>query len=315
MRALVTGGAGFIGSNLVERLIAEGAEVWVVDDLTSGALGNLAEARAEAKVHFHRFDIRSDGLRNTMETARPEVVFHLAAQATVPGSVSDPVHDAQINVIGLLNVLQTCVAAGVGKIVFASSGGTIYGPQKRFPVPETATGRPSSPYGITKRVAEDYLRFYRAHHGLDFTSLALANVYGPRQDPHGEAGVVSIFAQKLLHSEAPTIHGTGTDTRDYVYVDDVADAFFKAAQRGSGETVNIGTGVETSTNDLFAVMAEAAGFAGEAVHGPPRPGDVHRSALDPAKAAGTLGWTPWTRLPDGVRAVFDWVSRTVPPDA
>lgn len=306
MRALVTGGAGFIGSAVVDLLVDGGNEVYVVDDLSSGKLGNLAEARAGGRIHFHRFDLRTPGLREILTQARPEVVFHLAAQPAVPGSVSDPVFDAQVNVIGLLNLLEGCVATGVRKVVFASSGGTIYGPQKKVPVKETARGTPASPYGITKRASEDYLRFYRSHHGLDFTSLALANVYGPRQDPHGEAGVVAIFTEKLLRGEPPTIFGTGEFTRDYVYVDDVAAAFVIAADRGSGETVNIGTGVETSVNELFGLLAEAAGYEGEPEHGPERAGDLPRSALDPSKAAELLHWFPEYTLEDGVKETVAW---------
>lgn len=306
MRVVVTGGAGFIGSMLTDRLLAHGNEVLVVDDLSTGHLANLTEARREGKVKFHRFDIRSDGVRELFTQWRPEVVFHLAAQGSVPASVADPLNDAHVNIIGLLRVLDACVAVGVRKIVFSSSGGTIYGPQDDLPVAETAVGRPMSPYGITKRSSEDYLRFYRDEHGLDFMSLALANVYGPRQDPRGEAGVVAIFANKLVRGEAPTINGTGEDTRDYVFVEDVAHAFVRAGEHGSGETVNIGTGKETSVNKLFKQMAQAAGFTGEAEYGPPRPGDVPRNALDPRKALKVLEWKPWTPLAEGVKQTIAW---------
>lgn len=312
MRALVTGGAGFIGSAVADRLLAHGYDVYVIDDLSTGTLTNLGEARREGRVKFHRFDIRSEGVREMFMQTRPEVVLHLAAQGSVPTSVSDPIRDAQINAIGLLRVLDACVAAGTRKIVFASSGGTIYGPQDSFPIPETATGRPASPYGITKRTGEDYLRFFRAEHGLEFTSLALANVYGPRQDPQGEAGVVAIFASKLIAGQPPTIYGTGDDTRDYVYVSDVAHAFVKACDAGSGETINIGTARETSVNELFKLMAEAAGYAGEASYGPPRPGDLPRNALDPSKAAKILDWRPWTSLSDGLRETVAWFRRRAP---
>jgi UDP-glucose 4-epimerase len=306
MRSLVTGGAGFVGSTLVDALIAQGHEVYVVDDLSSGRLINLDAARRANRVKFHRFDIRSDGMAELFTQARPEIVFHLAAQPSVPASVADPMRDAQINVIGLLRVLDACVAAGVRKIVFSSSGGTIYGRQRKFPTNEAAKGRPESPYGITKSASENYLRFYRDQHGLDFTSLALANVYGPRQDPSGEAGVVAIFSSLLVRGDAPTINGTGNDTRDYVFVEDVAKAFVRAIDKGSAETVNIGTGTETSVNELFALMAKAAGYEGEPVYGPPRAGDVPRSALDPAKAARVLDWHPWTTLSDGLRRTIEW---------
>lgn len=309
MRTLVTGGAGFIGSVVVDRLLAHGHDVYVVDDLSSGRLPNLDEARREGKVKFHRFDVRSDGLAELFALARPEVVFHLAAQVSVPASVANPIRDAMVNVIGLLRVLDACVATGAAKIVFASSGGAMYGPQEDLPVPETATGRPVSPYGITKRTAEDYVRFYKDEHGLDFMSLALANVYGPRQDPYGEAGVVAIFASKLVRGEAPTINGTGEDTRDYVYVEDVAHAFVRAGEHGSGETVNIGTGRETSVNKLFKMMAKAAGFTGEPQHGPPRAGDVPRNVLDASKAKRVLDWKAWTSLSEGLSQTIAWFAR------
>jgi UDP-glucose 4-epimerase len=306
MRTLVTGGGGFIGSTLVDALGSQGHEVLVVDDLSSGRLTNLDAARRANRVKFHRFDIRSDGMAELFIQARPEVVFHLAAQPSVPASVADPLRDAQANVVGLLRVLDACVRAGVRKIVFSSSGGTIYGKQRKFPINEAAKGRPTSPYGITKSAGEDYLRFVRDQHGLDFTSLALANVYGPRQDPGGEAGVVAIFASLLVRGQPPTINGTGDDTRDYVFVEDVANAFVRAIDQGSAETVNIGTGAETSVNELYALMAKASGYEGDAIYGPPRPGDIPRSVLDPSKAARVLDWHPWTTLEEGLKQTIVW---------
>jgi UDP-glucose 4-epimerase len=209
-------------------------------------------------------------------------------------------------VIGLLRVLDACVQAGVRKIVFAASGGTIYGRQKTLPIKETANGRPESPYGITKRAAEDYLRFFKEQHHLDFTSLALANVYGPRQDPTGEAGVIAIFASLLVRGSPPTINGNGEDTRDYVFVEDVADAFVRAANSGSGQTINIGTGKETTVNELFGLMKHAAGYKADAEYGPPRAGDVPRSALDPAKALRLLDWRPTMPIKEGIKRTIDW---------
>jgi UDP-glucose 4-epimerase len=309
MRVLVTGGAGFIGSTVVETLAAHGNDVYVVDNLSSGRLANLDDARRQGPTKFHRFDVRSERLAELFAQVQPEIVVNLAAQPSVPASVSDPVLDADVNVVGLVRVLQACVAAGVRKIVQASSGGTIYGTQSKLPVGEKAKGRPVSPYGITKRVGEDYLRFYSEEHGLDFTSLALANVYGPRQDPHGEAGVIAIFASRLVRGEVPRIDGSGEQTRDFVFVEDVAHAFVLAAERGSGETINIGTGHETSVSELFKLMAEAADYTGEPVHGPARPGDLMRNALDPSKAAKVLDWKPWTTLADGVRRTIEWFAR------
>jgi UDP-glucose 4-epimerase len=306
LKVLVTGGSGFIGSTVVDALIAHGRDVYVVDDLSMGRLPNLDEARREGGVKFHRYDIASEAVGDLLQQVRPEVVLHLAAQASVPASVADPVNDAQVNIIGLLRVLDASVAAGVSKFVFASSGGTIYGTQTRLPIRESATGRPVSPYGITKRAAEDYLRFYESEFGLEFMSLALANVYGPRQDAHGEGAVVAAFATNLVRGQTPVIHGTGEQTRDFVYVEDVAHAFVRACEEGSGETVNISTGIETSINDLYDVMARAVQFEHEARRGPARAGDLFRSALDPSRAAKVLDWRPWTSLPDGLQRTLAW---------
>ncbi|HEY8202384.1 MAG TPA: NAD-dependent epimerase/dehydratase family protein, partial [Actinomycetota bacterium] len=221
---LVTGGAGFIGSHLCDRLLAERHRVIAVDDLSTGRIANLTEARGYGKdFTFYNMDIRSEGLRTLFERHRPEVVMHLAAQPNVRVSVEDPALDAQVNILGTLNVLESSSRSGVRKVVVASSGGTIYGEPRRLPVKETAASgsHPVSPYGISKKVAEDYLRFYQRYRGVDFTALALANVYGPRQDPLGEAGVVAIFATKMLAGETPTIFGDGNQTRDFVFVDDV----------------------------------------------------------------------------------------------
>ncbi len=309
MRTLVTGGAGFVGAAVVEALNAQGHEVYVVDDLSSGKLANLADVRKRGHVQFHRFDIRSERLGELFAQVKPEVVLNLAANASVPKSVADPIHDADVNIVGLLRLLDACTKSGVRKIVHASSGGTIYGPQRKYPIPETAKGRPESPYGISKRSGEDYLRFYQKEYGLDFTSLAPANIYGPRQDPHGEACVVAIFAAKLVRGEQPTIYGTGEQTRDFVYVVDAADAFAKACDAASGETVNVGTGVETTINDLYQRMSDAAGFRSEALRGPARPGDLKRNALDPAKAERVLGWKPWTAMAEGLRSTIAWFDR------
>ncbi len=309
MKALVTGGSGFIGSTLVDALLAHSNEVYVVDDLSTGKLPNLDDARREGGVKFHRYDIASEAVGDLLQQTRPDIVYHLAAQSSVPASIADPVHDAQVNVIGLLRLLDACVASDVRKFVFSSSGGTIYGPQDHLPVDETAVGRPMSPYGITKRAAEDYLRVYRDEFGLDFTSLALANVYGPRQDPNGEAGVIAIFANKLASGEQSTIDGSGEQTRDFVFVEDVAHAFVKAAELGSGETINIATGIETTINELYDLMAKSASFPHPAHRGPARQGDVLRNALDNAKAAKILDWKPWTPLSEGLAKTIGWFRR------
>ena len=310
MKALVTGGAGFIGSTLVDRLLAEGHQVDVVDNLSSGKLANLADARASAghQVNFHQIDIRDAGLGELMARQAPEVVFHLAAQADVRVSVARPVFDAEVNVVGSLNVLEGARAAGARKVVFASSGGTIYGEPEpsELPVKESHPQQPLSPYGVAKKVVGDYLYAYRALHDLEYTALALANVYGPRQDPHGEAGVVAIFTGRLLAGEPCTIFGSGEQTRDFVYVDDVVDAFVRAADRGSGLLANIGTGREVSVNELYTTMAAAAGVPDPALRAPARAGELDRSALDPGRAELHLGWKPWTTLEAGTQQVIDW---------
>jgi UDP-glucose 4-epimerase len=310
VKTLVTGGAGFIGSTLVDRLLAEGHEVDVLDDLSSGSLANLAEARADRtnRLTFHQIDVRDGQLVDLIARRAPEVIFHLAAQIDVRASVARPAFDAEVNVIGTINVLEGARVAGTRKVVFASSGGTIYGEvtPRDLPARESLPLAPASPYGVTKRVALDYLNVYRRLHGLEFTALALANVYGPRQDPHGEAGVIAIFAGRLLADEPCTIYGDGEQTRDYVYVDDCVDAFVRAAQRGDGLLINIGTGVETSVNLLYTTMAAAAGVDRPAAPAAARPGELQRSALDPARAAIQLGWKPWTDLPEGTSRVLDW---------
>ncbi|MFP5327466.1 MAG: NAD-dependent epimerase/dehydratase family protein [Acidimicrobiia bacterium] len=310
MRALVTGGAGFIGSNLVDRLLAEGNEVDVVDNLTSGSLDNLAEARTSwgRALNFSNLDIRSGDLQDLVSRRRPEVVFHLAAQADVRVSVARPGFDADVNIMGTINVLEAARAAGTRKVIFASSGGTIYGDPDpvELPVRESHPQRPLSPYGVAKKAAGDYLHAYWQLHDLEYTALALANVYGPRQDPHGEAGVVAIFAGKLLGGERCKIFGDGEQTRDFVYVDDVVDAFARAIDSASGLLLNIGTGREVSVNELYATMASAAGVDSAPEHAPERAGELRRSALDPNKARVHLGWRPWTSLKDGSAAVLEW---------
>jgi UDP-glucose 4-epimerase len=311
VRTLVTGGAGFIGSTLVDRLLAEGHAVDVVDDLSSGSLSNLAEARSnpDHEYSFHRLDIRSPDLVELMAHRRPEVIFHLAAQADVRVSVTRPAFDADVNILGTINVLEGARAGGSRKVVFAGSGGTLYGDAKEIPTRESAPQHPQSPYGVSKKSAIDYLAAYRDLYALEYTALALANVYGPRQDPHGEAGVVAIFSGLLLTGHPCTIFGDGEQTRDFVYVDDAVDAFSRAATRGDGLLVNVGTGIETSVNQLYATMASLASAVVPPNYAPPRPGELRRSALDPSRAAIQLGWTPWTTLEEGCRQVLRWFAR------
>ncbi len=307
MRTMVTGGAGFIGSTLVDRLLAEGHEVDVVDDLSTGSLANLAEARTDRsrRFSFHRMDIRSPGVVDLVAHRKPEVIFHLAAQADVRISISRPVFDAEVNIIGSLNVFQGALAAGTRKVVFASSGGTIYGTPEEIPTREGHPQRPISPYGIAKKVLSDYAHFYREIHGLDYSAMAFANVYGPRQDPHGEAGVVSIFAGKMLARERPTIFGDGQQTRDFVFVDDVVDSLVRAVERGDGLLFNIGTGQETSVQMLYDTMAQVMGYKEPPRYAGARTGELLRSALDPHRAEVHLGWKPFTTLEDGLRQTIE----------
>jgi UDP-glucose 4-epimerase len=300
---LVTGGAGFIGSHLCDRLLAEGHRVVGVDDLSTGRIANLSEARGYGhEFTFFNMDIRAEGLLSLFQRHQPEVVLHIAAQPAVSTSMEQPVFDASVNLMGSLNILECARRTGVRKVVYAASGGTLYGDPRKLPVKETAlgAGRPVSPYGISKKVVVEYLVFYERYHGIEWTALALANVYGPRQDPKGEAGVVAIFSAAMLSGRAPTIFGDGNQSRDYVFVDDAVHAFALACDRGAGRLVNIGTSVETSVNGLYRMLAEITGFTGEPAHGPPRPGDLRRSILDIALAEEVLGWRPWTHLEDGL---------------
>jgi UDP-glucose 4-epimerase len=309
-RVLVTGGAGFIGSHLVDRLLAEGYAVDVIDDLSSGSLANLRAARSlRGPLMVHQLDVRQPEVVDLIASRRPAVVFHLAAQADVRVSVQRPTFDAEVNVIGTINVLEGARAAGTARVVYAASGGTLYGEPApdALPVPESHPMRPLSPYGVSKKAAIDYLVAYRELHALEFVALALANVYGPRQDPHGEAGVVAIFAERLLGGRPLTIYGDGTQTRDFVHVDDAVDAFVRAMERGGGLVINIGTGVETSVRALAELMARRAGVPLEVAFAPPRPGELARSALDPSRAALHLGWRPFTELADGIDSVLEFV--------
>ncbi len=300
---LVTGGAGFIGSHLCDRLLAEGHGVVAVDDLSTGRIANLGEARGYgSEFTFFNMDIRGEGLFRLFERHRPEVVIHLAAQSGVRPSIEDPVFDAGVNVMGFLNLMECCSKAGVRKVVYAASGGTLYGEPRKVPVKESsaAGSHPLSPYGVTKKVALDYLDYYQRFRDIQYTALALANVYGPRQDPHGEAGVVGIFASKMIAGQTPTIFGDGNQTRDYVFVDDAVHALALAADHGSGRLMNIGTGLETSVNGLYRILAEVTGFTGQPTNGPLPAGEVRRIALDATLAGEVLGWRPWTHLVDGL---------------
>lgn len=314
MRVLVTGGAGFIGSHIVDQLIASGHEPAVVDDLSSGTPDNIP-----SDVPLHRVDIRdTEGLRKAFDEFRPEAVCHQAAQLSVSRSVREPEFDADVNIRGLLQVFQNAVRVGARRIVFASSGGVLYG-DVETPAAEDHPAAPISPYGVTKLAGEGYLRFFTREFGIDGVALRYSNVFGPRQSPHGEAGVVAIFAKKMLAGEAVTVNGDGKYIRDYVYGADVARANLAALTKEgiSGfEAFNIGTGRPTDVNEIAAKLRErvmearrAAGQSGEvpeAIHGPARAGDLRSNLVDASKAKQLLGWEPTVRFDDGLRETVEW---------
>jgi len=300
---LVTGGAGFIGSHLADRLLAEGHRVISVDDLNTGRIANLVDARGYGKEFtFFNMDVRAEGLLPLFERHRPEVVYHLAAQSGVRPSLDDPALDASINIMGTINVLECAAKVEVRKVIYAASGGTLYGDPKRIPAKETAAqgSYPLSPYGISKKVVLDYFGFYQRYRGLDFTACALANVYGPRQDPHGEAGVVAIFANRMIAHEPITIFGDGNQTRDFIFIDDVVHAFVQAFERGSGKLVNVGTGLESSVSGVYRLLADITGYDKEPEYGALPQGELRRIALDISRAPSVIAWKPWTHLEDGL---------------
>jgi len=298
MKIIVTGGAGFIGSHVADAYVAAGHEVLIVDDLSSGRRENV-----NANAKLVQLDIRSAAARQLVERERPDVLNHHAAQMNVRVSVADPEFDAGVNILGFLNLLAGARDGGVARIIFASSGGAVYGEKERFPAPETHPTAPVSPYGISKRAGELYLHYWHAAYGIPYVALRYANVYGTRQDPHGEAGVVAIFTDQLLRGETPVINGDGEQTRDYVHVGDVVAANLAALGTGYVGEVNIGTGIETDVNTLFALLRGAAGARVSATHGPGKPGEQRRSVVDPALARQVLGWIPGRRLEDGLRDV------------
>jgi UDP-glucose 4-epimerase len=301
MKVLVTGGAGFIGSHLVDRLVLEGHEAIVVDNLATGKRRNINRA-----ARFYKMDIQSWRLERVFRNERPNVVLHLAAQMDVRKSVEDPMFDAQVNVLGTLNVLQHAVKHGVRKVVFSSSGGAIYGEQETYPAPETHVTRPLSPYGLSKLCGEQYLSYFQRVSGLQAVSLRYANVYGPRQDPEGEAGVVAIFIQKMLNNEQAVINGNGRQTRDFVFVDDVVEANLAMMGQETQGTYNVGTGVETSINDLFRILVQHTGSNCKEVHGPSKKGEQARSVIDNTKLRHEVSWEPKADLSEGLKKTVDY---------
>ena len=310
MRVLVTGGAGFIGSHLTDALLARGDEVTVVDDLSRGRLGRLDD-----QVVLHKLSITDAGtLTALVKQVRPELICHLAAQIDVRASVAAPADDAQTNVVGTVNVLEAAREADA-RVLFCSTGGALYGRDAPIPSLEDVLPLPESPYGIAKYCAEQYVVLYNRLHACRHTILRLANVYGPRQDPGGESGVIPIFCARVLTGERPVIYGDGTQTRDYVYIGDAVEAFLEAADQGRPGIWNIGTGVETSVLDLARLIGEAAGRELDPEFAAPRPGELQRSALAAERARLDLGWAPSVPLADGVRTVYRWIEDDTPDRA
>jgi UDP-glucose 4-epimerase len=307
MRILVTGGAGFIGSHVVDAFVGRGHDVSVVDNLTTGSA-----AWVNSAARLHVVDLRSARLAEVFAVERPEAVAHLAAQAAVSRSVVDPAFDASVNVMGGLNLLECCRRAGVRQLIYSSSGGAGYGDTDVIPTPEEHPSLPASPYGITKVAMEHYAAAWTAIHGIRAVSLRYANVYGPRQNPQGEAGVVAIFCHRLLTGQPPIVNGDGEQTRDYVYVEDVAAANVRALDRPEVDGgINVGTGVETTVNDLYGRLRRVAGVRVEAERGPARPGEQRRSCLAPGRAARLLGWVPAVSLDEGLARTFEFFRQVV----
>ena len=301
MKVLVTGGAGFIGSHVADRLLKDGHEVVILDDLSTGHVEHLNPA-----ARFYQMDIQSPWLDELFKIERPEAVLHEAAQASVRHSVEDPGFDATVNILGTVTLLQASVRHGVRRFLFASTGGALYGDADVIPTPEDYPTLPVSPYGASKLAAEVYLRTFHALHGLSYTALRYANVYGPRQDPHGEAGVVGIFARRLLGADTARINGDGKQTRDFVYVGDVADANARALASDAVGSFNVGTGVETDINTIFQLLTRLSGNHQPEVHGPAMPGEQRRSVVDARKIQKMMGWRSQTSLEAGLEATVQY---------
>ncbi|WP_447979192.1 SDR family oxidoreductase [Candidatus Nitrospira bockiana] len=301
MKILVTGGAGFIGSHLVDRLVQEGHDVVIVDNLSTGKRRNVNRA-----AEFYKVDIQSSRLEQVFRKERPSLVVHLAAQMNVRRSVEDPIFDAQVNIIGMLNLLEQAVKHGTRKVIFASSGGAVYGEQEIFPAPESHPTRPLSPYGISKLTGEHYLAYYQHVSGIQYVSLRYANVYGPRQDPEGEAGVVAIFARKMLAGEQPIINGNGRQTRDFVFVEDVVEANLAVMGQDVQGIYNVGTATETTINELFRVLTEMTGAGFKGIHGPAKKGEQTRSVVDITRIRHDVGWEPKVDLQDGLKRTVEF---------
>jgi len=295
MKILVTGGAGFIGSNIVDAYVGAGHEVVVVDDLSTGRKENV-----NPKARLVKIDIQDPGLERVFQETKFDVINHHAAQMDVRRSVADPKFDASVNILGMLNLLESGKKYGVGKVIFSSTGGAIYGEQDYFPADEQHPLRPLSPYGITKLATEKYLFYYQAVYGIRHVILRYANIYGPRQNPHGEAGVVAIFADKMLNGDQPVINGDGKQTRDYVFVGDVVQANLLALKHAASDIFNIGTGIENDVNTLFRIIRKSTSSSCEEKHAPAKMGEQLRSVIDASKARKILAWAPTVSLEEGL---------------
>lgn len=304
MKILVTGGAGFIGSNVVDAYVEAGHQVVVVDNLSSGSRANLNPA-----AKLYEVDIRSQDLHAVIERERPEVMNHHAAHIDVRRSVADPLHDASINIFGSINLIEACRKAGVRKVIYSSTGGAIYGEPDYVPCDENHPIRPLSPYGASKHTVEHYLFMYGANFGLDYTILRYPNVYGPRQDPYGEAGVVAIFTERMLKGEETTINGTGEQERDFIYVGDLVTANLLVLDAGSRREYNLGWGIGTTINEIAQRLKEITGYEREVAYGPAKTGETFRIYLDTARARAELGWSPKMPLAEGLTQTVDYFRR------
>lgn len=301
MKILVTGGAGFIGSHITDAYIAAGNEVVIVDNLSTGKIENV-----NPKAKFYELDLCSNEALKVVEEEKPAIINHQAAQIDVRISVADPINDIKINVIGLVGLLETGRKNGLKKVIFASSGGTVYGEQDEFPASENHSTWPVSPYGLNKLACEKYLHFYKVQYGIDYVALRYGNVYGPRQNPHGEAGVVAIFVEKMLSGEQPVINGEGKRTRDYVYVDDVVSANLIALNDKASCAYNVGTSVETDVNTIFRNLKEFTNSQCSEEHGPDKPGEQSRVSISPARIERELGWRCNVPLAEGMSKTVEW---------
>lgn len=301
MKILVTGGAGFIGGHVVDAYVKDGHEVVVIDNLSTGKRANV-----NPKAKFYELDICSPKAAAVVASERPEVLNHHAAQVDVRLSVADPIEDIRANVMGLVSLMEACRASDLKKVIFASSGGAVYGEQTSFPATEDHPTWPISPYGINKLTCEKYLYYYQQQYGISYVTLRYANIYGPRQNPHGEAGVVAVFLKKMLSGGTPVINGDGRQTRDYVYVGDVAEANRLALSKLAHRAYNIGTGVETDVNTVFKALREFTGAKCKKVHGEAKPGEQRRSVISSSKIEQELGWRPRVAVAEGMRLTCEW---------